>query len=65
MKLLKSAFSYLDGVNPKQLSDFIKDESPHTIAVILAHMDPSKSADVLMELDEENSCKSKYSNSNY
>ena len=53
MKLANQAFSYLDGVNPKQLSDFIKDESPHTIAVILAHMDPSKSSDVLMELDEE------------
>ena len=53
MKLANQAFSYLVGVNPKQLSDFIKDESPHTIAVILAHMDPSKSADVLMELDEE------------
>ena len=53
MKLANQAFSYLDGVKPKQLSDFIKDESPHTIAVILAHMDPSKSADVLMELDEE------------
>ena len=53
MKLANQAFSYLDGVNPKQLSDFIKDESPHTIALILAHMDPSKSADVLMELDEE------------
>ncbi|HJE03403.1 Flagellar motor switch protein FliG [Aliarcobacter thereius] len=53
MKLANQAFSYLDGVNPKQLSDFIKDESPHTIAVILSHMDPSKSADVLMELDEE------------
>jgi flagellar motor switch protein FliG len=53
MKLASQAFAYLDGINPKQLSDFIKDESPHTIAVILAHMDPSKSADVLMELDEE------------
>ena len=53
MKLANQAFSYLDSVNPKQLSDFIKDESPHTIAVILAHMNPSKSADVLMELDEE------------
>ncbi|MFY4845261.1 flagellar motor switch protein FliG, partial [Aliarcobacter butzleri] len=53
MKMASQAFSYLDGINPKQLSDFIKDESPHTIAVILAHMDPSKSADVLMELDEE------------
>ena len=57
MKLANQAFSYLDSVNPKQLSDFIKDESPHTIAVILAHMDPSKSADVLMELDEESRVK--------
>jgi len=53
MQMASQAFSYLDSVNPKQLSDFIKDESPHTIAVILAHMDPGKSADVLMELDEE------------
>ncbi|AXX95994.1 MULTISPECIES: flagellar motor switch protein FliG [Arcobacter] len=53
MKLASQAFSYLDGINPKQLSDFIKDESPHTIAVILSHMDPSKSAEVLMQLDEE------------
>ena len=34
MKMASQAFSYLDGINPKQLSDFIKDESPHTIAVI-------------------------------
>src|SRR5574344_950912 len=53
MKLASQAFAYLDGINPKQLSDFIKDESPHTIAVILAHMDPSKESDVLMQLDEE------------
>ncbi len=53
MKLASQAFAYLDGINPKQLSDFIKDESPHTIAVILSHMDPNKSAEVLMQLDEE------------
>ena len=53
MKLASQAFSYLDGINPKQLSDFIKDGSPHTIAVILSHMDPNKSAEVLMQLDEE------------
>jgi flagellar motor switch protein FliG len=53
MKLASQAFAYLDGINPKQLSDFIKDESPHTIAVILAHMDPSKASEVLMQLDEE------------
>lgn len=53
LQLASQSFSYLDGINPKQLSEFIKDESPQTIAVILAHMDSSKSADVLMELDEE------------
>ncbi len=53
MKLASQAFAYLDGINPKQLSDFIKDESPHTIAVILSHMDPNKSSEVLMQLDEE------------
>jgi flagellar motor switch protein FliG len=53
MKMASQAFSYLDGINPKQLSDFIKDESPHTIAVILSHMEPNKSAEVLMQLDEE------------
>ncbi len=53
LQLAAQSFSYLEGINPKQLSDFIKDESPHTIAVILAHMDSSKSADVLMQLDEE------------
>jgi flagellar motor switch protein FliG len=53
MKLASQSFSYLDGINPKQLSDFIKDESPHTIAVILSHMEPNKSAEVLMQLDEE------------
>lgn len=53
MKLASQSFSYLDAINPKQLSDFIKDESPHTIAVILSHMDSAKSADVLMQLEEE------------
>ncbi|GGD36457.1 flagellar motor switch protein FliG [Malaciobacter pacificus] len=53
LRLAAQSFSYLDGINPKQLSDFIKDESPHTIAVILSHMDPAKSSEVLMQLDEE------------
>jgi len=53
MKLASQSFTYLDAINPKQLSDFIKEESPHTIAVILSHMDSSKSADVLMQLEEE------------
>ena len=53
MKLASQSFSYLDAVNPKQLSDFIKDESPQTIAVILSHMEAPKAADVLMQLEED------------
>lgn len=53
MKLASQSFSYLDAINPKQLSDFIKDESPQTIAVILSHMEAHKAADVLVQLDED------------
>lgn len=53
LKLASQAFSYLDAINPKQLSDFIKDESPQTIAVILSHMEPHGSAEVLEKLDED------------
>jgi flagellar motor switch protein FliG len=53
MKLASQSFSYLDAINPKQLSDFIKDESPQTIAVILSHMEPPGAAEVLQQLDED------------
>lgn len=53
MKLAAQSFSYLDAINPKQLSDFIKDESPQTIAVILSHMEPPGAADVLEQLEED------------
>jgi len=53
IKLASQAFSYLDAINPKQLSDFIKDESPQTIAVVLAHMDSINAADVLVQLEED------------
>lgn len=53
IQLANQSFSYLDAINPKQLSDFIKDESPQTIAVILAHMDPMGSSDVLKQLEED------------
>lgn len=52
-QLARQSFAYLDAINPKQLSDFIKDESPQTMAVILAHMDPIGSAEVLKQLDED------------
>ena len=57
MKLAAQSFSYLDAINPKQLSDFIKDESPHTIAVILSHMEAAGAADVLMQLEEDTKVK--------
>jgi len=53
MKLAAQSFAYLDAINPKQLCDFIKDESPQTIAVILSHMEAPKAADVLMQLEED------------
>lgn len=53
MKLASQSFSYLDAINPKQLCDFIKDESPQTIAVILSHMEPMGAAEVLHQLDED------------
>ena len=40
-------FSYLSRVRPQQLSDFIIHEHPQTIALILAHMDPSNAAETL------------------
>ena len=40
-------FSYLSKIKPQQLSDFIINEHPQTIALILAHMDPTEAADTL------------------
>ncbi|MDE5591558.1 MAG: flagellar motor switch protein FliG [Helicobacter sp.] len=40
-------FSYLSRIRPQQLSDFIIHEHPQTIALILAHMDPSSAAETL------------------
>lgn len=53
IKLASQSFNYLDAINPKQLADFIKDESPHTIAVVLSHMEPSGASAVLMQLDDD------------
>ncbi|MGD9595990.1 MAG: flagellar motor switch protein FliG, partial [Wolinella sp.] len=48
-KSMQSAqnFSYLSRVRPQQLADFIINEHPQTIALILAHMDPSSAAETL------------------
>ena len=40
-------FSYLSKIKPQQLSDFIVNEHPQTIALILAHMDATEAADTL------------------
>ena len=48
----KQSFAYLENIDPKQLADFIKDESPQTIAVVLAHMDAEDASLVLSKLDD-------------
>ncbi len=40
-------FSYLSKVRPQQLADFIINEHPQTIALILAHMEASSAAETL------------------
>ena len=53
MAQAKASFSYLENVNPKQLADFIKDESPQTMAVILSHMEAAQAAELLNTLSDE------------
>ena len=40
-------FAYLSKIKPQQLSDFIVNEHPQTIALILAHMDATEAADTI------------------
>jgi len=40
-------FAYLSKIKPQQLADFIVNEHPQSIALILAHMDPSAAAETL------------------
>lgn len=47
------AFSYLSNIKPQQLADFIVNEYPQTIALIIAHMDPTKSAETLEFFDDD------------
>jgi flagellar motor switch protein FliG len=46
-------FSYLSKIKPQQLSDFIVTEHPQTIALILAHMDPTEAADTLQYFPDD------------
>src|SRR5438309_894766 len=48
-----NAFEVIDRLNPLQLSQFVQNEHPQTIALILAHLAPSSSAELLGSLPEE------------
>ncbi len=55
IKLLEKStgFASLEKVNPQQLSKFIQNEHPQTIALILAHLSASQAADLLSSLPED------------
>lgn len=46
-------FSYLSKIKPQQLADFILNEHPQTVALILAHMDSTEAADTLQFFPDE------------
>jgi flagellar motor switch protein FliG len=46
-------FSYLSQIKPTQLADFIVNEHPQTIALILAHMDSTSAAETLSSFPDE------------
>ncbi len=46
-------FGFLSKVKPQQLADFIVNEHPQTIALILAHMDPTSAAETLSYFPDE------------
>ncbi|MGE4267386.1 MAG: flagellar motor switch protein FliG [Deferribacterales bacterium] len=48
-----SGFDFLAKIDPKQLAKFIQTEHPQTIALILAHLDPSQAAESLAQLPED------------
>ncbi len=47
------SFGYLSKIKPQQLSDFIVTEHPQTIALILAHMDPTSAAETISFFPDE------------
>lgn len=47
------SFAYLAKIKPHQLADFIVSEHPQTIALILAHMEPSAAAETLYVFPED------------
>jgi flagellar motor switch protein FliG len=57
-KLAKSmentqSFGYLSQIKPQQLADFIITEHPQTVALILAHMDPTSAAETISFFPDE------------
>jgi flagellar motor switch protein FliG len=48
-----NAFGAIDRLNPIQLSQFVQNEHPQTIALILAHLTPGGSAELLESLPED------------
>jgi flagellar motor switch protein FliG len=55
IKLLEKStgFSSLEKINPQQLSKFIQNEHPQTIALILAHLSASQAAELISALPED------------
>ncbi len=51
-QLHPSTFQKLSHLEPKVIVNFLRNEHPQTIAVILAHLDPELSAAILSELPE-------------
>ena len=51
-QLHPSTFQKLSSLEPKVIVNFLRNEHPQTIAVILAHLEPELSAQVLEELPE-------------
>jgi flagellar motor switch protein FliG len=48
-----SGFASLERVNPQQLSKFILGEHPQTVALILAHLNPSSAAQLISQLPDD------------
>jgi flagellar motor switch protein FliG len=46
-------FKILRRVDPKQLSAYLKQEQPQTIALMLSYLDPARAASILKEFPEE------------
>ena len=47
------SFGYLSQIKPQQLADFIVNEHPQTVALILAHMDPTSAAETISFFPDE------------